>query len=367
MDGISIVIATKGRVELLGNLLESLVPARKNYPGESEVILVDDSSEEDVRRIEELCGRYDARRVYFSPSVAGKRNYGARQAKYDLILFLDSDCVATEHLLELHAQKYDSERVGGAAGPLEFTGKENWFWRSVAASPFLICFKMPYWGPESQWAPTANFSVRKSAFESIGGFDESFPNKPGGEDVDLGLRMIKKGYHIVNVPEALVHHDKATWEKVRPMLRRCWYYGRADVYVVERHEDYSCCTLPRKLLLSALALLTILICAFFTSPVFLWAMPLYLLCDWVIATLISMKTDYGDNDFLHQFCTVGLKMTNEAGYLWECLARRDFAMMRKQTVFVDNQIKGVPFTGMVNALQFSLQTAAVITAALVCF
>lgn len=355
MDGISIVIATKGRVKLLENLLQSLVAPRANYEGETELILVDDSSSEDVVQIEKLAAAYDAKRAYFSPSVAGKRNFGAKMARYDIVLFLDSDCIATEHLLEYHANLYTDEKVGGVAGPLEFTGKENWFWKSVAASPFLICFKMPYWGSKSLWAATANFSVRKSAFESIGGFDETFPNKPGGEDVDLGLRLTKKGYVIRNTKEGLVYHDKATWETVRPMFRRCWYYGRADVYVVERHEDYSCCTLPRKLLLNFIAILTVIAMAFLKSPRVLIMAVLWILADWTVHTLLSMKYDYGENDFFHQGITLLLKYTNEAGYIWECVVQRRLKLLNHQTVFVDNQIKGVPFNGMLQVLQFSLE------------
>ena len=44
LNGISVVIATKGRVKLLGDLLESVYLARLNFPGKSEVIIVDDSS-----------------------------------------------------------------------------------------------------------------------------------------------------------------------------------------------------------------------------------------------------------------------------------------------------------------------------------
>ena len=84
---ISIVIATKGRVKLLIELLESIRVARDNYPFQSEVLLIDDSSEADRKRIEEACGLYDAKMYYYSPSVSGKRNFGVKMAVYDTILF----------------------------------------------------------------------------------------------------------------------------------------------------------------------------------------------------------------------------------------------------------------------------------------
>ncbi len=67
LNGISIVIATKGRVNLLEELLESVAVARENFSGPSEVLLIDDSNAEDVRQIDLACGKYDARRIEFGP------------------------------------------------------------------------------------------------------------------------------------------------------------------------------------------------------------------------------------------------------------------------------------------------------------
>ena len=59
LNGFSIVIATKGRVELLEELLISVSKARENYEGNSEVLLIDDSNENDVIEIEKMCKKYD--------------------------------------------------------------------------------------------------------------------------------------------------------------------------------------------------------------------------------------------------------------------------------------------------------------------
>lgn len=359
-EGISIVIATKGRVELLDQLLESVEIARKNYGGSTEVILVDDSSKEEQKQIDELCRRWNARREYFSPSVAGKRNYGARIAQYDVVLFLDSDCIASAHLIENHMKQYMDEKVGGVAGPLEFIGKENWFWKSVKNSPFVICFQMPYWGETSVWATTANFSIRREVFERIGGFDETFPNKPGGEDVDLGLRITKAGYTIRNTIEGLVYHDKSTWSNIRQMIKRCWYYGNADVYLVERHYDYSCDTMPRKMLMNLLGIIGIIVLALVGSQKYLFLLPIWILGDWLLTSFIIMKKGFGDNDFLHQAATLLLSTANEAGYLWCCLRKKKTKLLGRQTIFFDNQIKDVAYNGMIYTWQFVIEMLIVV-------
>lgn len=48
LNGISIVIATKGRVKLLEDLLISVKEARSNFEKPSEVLLVDDRDRKSV-------------------------------------------------------------------------------------------------------------------------------------------------------------------------------------------------------------------------------------------------------------------------------------------------------------------------------
>ena len=113
LNGISIVIATKGRVKLLEDLLISVKNARSNFDKPSEVLLIDDSNAKDATAIHEMCQKYDAKIIEFGPSVPEKRNVGAREAQYDIVLFLDSDCIATPNLLNEHYKLYTDERVGG--------------------------------------------------------------------------------------------------------------------------------------------------------------------------------------------------------------------------------------------------------------
>jgi len=51
--------------------------------------------------------------------------------------------------------------------------------------------------------------VPRSVFDEIGGFDEGFPVE--FNDVDLCLRIVRKGYRIVYAPDAvLYHYESAT-------------------------------------------------------------------------------------------------------------------------------------------------------------
>lgn len=349
LDGISIVIATKGRVKLLGDLLKSVYEARNNFDGESEVILVDDSNDEDVQSIEILCNKYDARRIYFSPSVAEKRNVGARNSKYELILFLDSDCIATPNLLNEHFNLYTEDRIGGVAGLLEFVGEDTWFWKAVEKSPFVICFGLPRWLMEVPWTPTANCSIRKEVFFLVNGFDRSFPDKPGGEDVDLGLRVTKKGYVFKCTKEGLVYHSKETWIPVKDMIRRLWYYGCANFYLVDKHPDYTMKIMPRKSVIYLVGFAVILLFALLRlNPLLLLLVPSWIILDLSLTSLfMNTFAKYKRTSFLHQFVVQLLLMDNELGYVFTCIKKGRIDYIFKDIVYFEGQIYGILDNGSI--------------------
>ena len=347
INGISIVVATKGRVKLLEELLIGISTARKVYAKPCETILVDDSNAEEQNAIAELCNKYDAVLEKYTNTVAMKRNHGVEIAKYDLILFLDSDCNPVPEILNLHEQCYESEKTGAVAGPLEFVGEENSFWKCVRLTPYLICFKMPYWGRTVPWGATANFSVLKSVYMEIGGFSSDFPNKPGGEDVDLGLMITKAGYEILSAPEAIVYHAKETWSQKKPMYRRAWYYGAADYYLVNRHPDLVCDSIPRRTMISFWVALSFLILAILKNPLYLLGILVWILSDICIMSLIMTKIGFEKSTFSQQFVVQLLIITNELGYVTNCIRHRKISYIHKQIIYFENQLKGAMTNGHV--------------------
>ena len=349
LNGISIIVATKGRVKLLEELVASVAVARSNFHGPSEMLLIDDSGPEDVPQIEEMCRKYDAARVEFGPSVPEKRNVGARMARYDIILFLDSDCIATPNLLNEHYKLYTGAEVGGVAGYLEFVGEDTWFWQAVDKTPFTICFSFPKWMDTVPWTPTANCSMRKDVFEQIGGFDRTFPDKPGGEDVDLGLRMIKAGYIFKCTAEGMVYHSKKTWTPVKAMFRRLWHYGSANYYLTRKHPDYVMSIMPRKTSIyftaAAAVLLASLICL---KPALMLLIPLWLIADIMLSSVfINRFASYKGTSFLKQCVVQILILDNEMGYVWRCLRKGRPDFINKDVVYFDGQMDGIQDTSSI--------------------
>ncbi len=233
IDGISILIVCYGRVKLLERLFCSLDEARKNCPLPSELVVLDNSGKEDASAIEILCEKHNARYYYEPSSVAIKRNKCVSYAKYNLLFYCDSDCVVTPNILNEHLKKYTDEKIGAVCGPVILEGGENSFIKAISKTSWCAAFVQPLEQEELSWGVTANFSLLREAFDKSGGFNPDFPNKPGGEDVDIGFRICDAGYVIKSAPDAVVYHSNETWLNFKDVATRLISYGRSNVLVAK--------------------------------------------------------------------------------------------------------------------------------------
>ena len=345
----SIVVATKSRVRLLTELIESIDVARKNYPGDCEVLIVDDSVPEESEAVREVCGEYDCKYIFYENGVSAKRNYGVRQAKNDVILFLDSDCICTEHIIERYAEKYTDEKIAAVAGPLEFVGEDTRFWKAIEATPFLTCFYLPRFIPKVEWGVTANFSVRRDVFLEVDGFDESF-KRPAGEDVDLGMKICEKGYEINAAAEALVYHSKKTWIPVKAMFRRLNFYGTADCDLIRKHPDRGDLVLPKRSMLYIIYALLIVLVSVSTGQWWVLAgIPVVFLAEnLVMSWLVNRLSQEKKATLLQQFVAQLLIHDSDFAYLKRCAALGDFSNIRKQMIYYVGQYNGMLEIGSYN-------------------
>lgn len=237
VNGISVLVVCRGRIALLEELFKSVAIAQTYCKLPSEIIVVDNSEKEDAKIIELLCSKYNAIYYFDNSSVARKRNVAAAHANYDILYFCDSDCVVTHDILNQHIQSYETEKIGAVAGPVILQGGENKFNTMLMDTAWCTAFRQPLNVPFLEWGVTANFSIKKSVFNAIGGFNQKFPNKPGGEDVDIGFRVRDGGYLIKSSPQAIVYHSNKTWLKFKDVSSRLFSYGQANVLVVKEHGN----------------------------------------------------------------------------------------------------------------------------------
>ena len=155
------------------------------------------------------------------PAVA--RNRGLRQARGEIVCFLDDDCFPEPDWLARLTAPYADPGVHVVGGSFFFPEDDYW----------TLCDSLAHFAPwlagvpsgPRQHLPTLNFSARRSVFDRVGEFDEHFP-LPAGEDTELTLRMRAHGYTLWLAADALVFHA-ARRKGLRDIWRRAGNFGRA--------------------------------------------------------------------------------------------------------------------------------------------
>jgi len=161
------------------------------------------------------------------------RNVGVREVKSDIIAFMDDDAWADPTWLLRLLEPYADPRViavGGTSLPYYETARPAWF-----PPNFDWVFGCSYSGLPATTAPLAhligaNMSVRRAAFEELGGFTGS-----DFDDLNLCMRLGDRfGVgSVVYEPRSVVHHyvskDRVAW---RYFYRRCYFVNREKARVL---------------------------------------------------------------------------------------------------------------------------------------
>ena len=181
----SVVVPAREEGDRLERTLDSL--AAQRFRGRLTVIVVASGAE----TLAVARGHSAADRVLVDERTDGPgpaRNQGAAAAGGDVLLFTDADTVVPPTRVRRHCRHYVTPSVVGVGGPL----------RPLEASlRHRVCFRLlSDWWYRACWPlgfvqqPGPNCSVRRTAFEAVGGFDESVRYL---EDTDLSLRVAREG------------------------------------------------------------------------------------------------------------------------------------------------------------------------------
>src|SRR5688500_17302102 len=224
LPAVTVAVPTRGRAAYLEVTLDSL--CRQSARAAHELLVVDDGATDATPGVAEHFGvrliRHGERR-----SLNAARNTAIREARADLIAFVDDDVLVPpgwlDALVEGASRHPEAEAFGGPIRP-RFEGHAP---RGCGREdPPITTLDL---GPEDVEAPMvwgANFAVRRSAIERIGEFDESLDRAHGDEE-DWLLRLRAQGGRIVYLAEAGLDHRRSAGDsRLGPLARVAYHRGR---------------------------------------------------------------------------------------------------------------------------------------------
>ena len=249
---VSVVCSTFQRAQKLAPFFAAL-EAQTLDPDTFEVVIVDDGSKDDTGAVlEQLAANSKLRtRIVSFDENQGRargRNAGWRAATAPVVAFTDDDCAPEPQWLEAGLKavaQTNATVVVGRTDPnpaqLHNTGAFSRTQRVNESSG-------------TRYFHTCNIFYRRDALEELGGFDIGFRFK-GGEDTDLGWRLLERGGTVAFADDAVVLHDvskssyraalreAATWldiprvtrlhpVKARPMLVHRLFWKKTHELVI---------------------------------------------------------------------------------------------------------------------------------------
>jgi predicted glycosyltransferase involved in capsule biosynthesis len=182
MPRLSLIVAVLDSHEVVRRQLLHL---GRVLTSECELILVDDGSVPSLEGIRaEVRPSFDMtlhqtrdRRPWTQPRA---RNLGAAAARADRLLFFDIDHIVTHDVIE-SALEYPGDKLHWVRRPavLDPDG------RIITDRHVLVEHGMTDAGPSVH---ANSFLIRKALFDQLGGYDERFCGRYGGDDIDFNAR-----------------------------------------------------------------------------------------------------------------------------------------------------------------------------------
>jgi glycosyltransferase involved in cell wall biosynthesis len=279
---ISVIIPVYNDEKYLGKCLKSIFDSDyENF----EVIVVNDGSTDNSLF---QAHNFPCRIVNLKNNlgVANARNEGANAAHGDLLIFFDSDAVIEKDTISNFKKVHDNPNIMISCCSVYPESLSRGFTPDLLAMTWHYYYKLI--GKQSSFIPTMGFSIYKKVFNEIGQFNKVFKSA-GGEEFEIGMVAIQKGYNLyVEQSFCIHHHFQRFWPRCKSLFRRSYVYARI---VLQRNFilDKGHGTLKEGVnaILSILGILALIISVFFP----------YFIVLFFITVIMQILLDIGQNLF----------------------------------------------------------------------
>lgn len=239
MLDISVVIPTYNRLDTLAHVVPTLL-AQDLPRGSFELLICDSNSTDGTAEylagvsaehpnVRHLPGSYSGR--------AAARNAGIRAAASPIVLFNDSDILASPDLLSTHLARHrERAKIAVVGWEVQVKDLDDYAYKREHPQ------ERGHLHPESRkrlpwlYFLTGNASVPRDDLLAVGCFDESFTGY-GHEDLELGYRLERAGMEIVYEPKAVNYHcQDIPHDDQKEKMKLA---GRSTVRFYRKHPDFA--------------------------------------------------------------------------------------------------------------------------------
>ncbi len=207
---VSIIVPVKNSSSTLGTCLQSI---KKSDYKDYEIIVVDDHSTDQSC---DIAREFGCNLIHLIDGHGANhaRNLGAKNAKGEVLVFIDSDIVVNRNSIRIivDALRDDLDAVVGV-----YTAKHRNENLLSQYKNLWIRFSYLKSSPAIDWLFGAVSGIKKNIFLEIGGFNVNLLAKHGNDDIELGKRFSRAKANIaLNVDlevEHLKHYSLRTFIK----------------------------------------------------------------------------------------------------------------------------------------------------------
>jgi glycosyltransferase involved in cell wall biosynthesis/MoaA/NifB/PqqE/SkfB family radical SAM enzyme len=216
---LSVIIPIYNDEKYIGKCLDSIFDS--DYP-DFEVIIVNDASTD---RSSDIIKRFLCRVIDLEKNrgVAYARNEGARAAKGDVLVFFDSDVVVEKDTLSKFARAYEDPNVKICQCRITPHSLTPGFASEFVA--IMLDYRAGLMVPYTTYLLTMAFSIKRSVFFEIGGFNTNF-KLSGGEEFEIGTVIQRHNYKMfLDMSFGVYHHYPHFLRRFKKLIRRSYVYG----------------------------------------------------------------------------------------------------------------------------------------------